>query len=97
MASSQDVPDPIPDMGIASMRLLVLEMTVAAVAARLPQNDLQEVVSMLVFVAKSSEAARDLDEPPADAPGLTDASHYATQMLDRIAQSRRSDRTDGRH
>ncbi len=97
MTSSEDVPAPTAETGITSMRLLVLEMTVAAIAARLPQSDLQEVVSMLVFVAKSSEAAQDLDDAPGDAPGLVDASHYATQMLDRIAQSRRSDRAAGRH
>ncbi|MBP0443621.1 hypothetical protein J8J14_02420 [Roseomonas sp. SSH11] len=82
---------------MTEMRLLVLEMTVAAIAARLPQKDLQEVVSMLVFVAKSSEAARDLEDTPADAPRLVDASHYATEMLDRIAQSRRGERSEGRH
>ena len=60
MASSRDETEAPPDGGIASMRLLVLEMTVAAIAARLPKEDLQEIVSMLVFVAKSSEAARDL-------------------------------------
>ena len=83
------------------MRLLVLEMTIAAIAARLPQDDLQEVVSMLVFVAKSSEAARDLEEGTSDkgteTPPLVDASHYATEMLQRIAKSRRADRAEGRH
>ncbi|MFH5926366.1 hypothetical protein [Roseomonas xinghualingensis] len=79
------------------MRLLVLEMTVAAVAARLPSADFEEVVSMLVFVAKSSEAARELEELDADPPRLADAGRYATQMLDRIANSRRGERSQNRH
>ncbi len=79
------------------MRLLVLEMTVAAVAARLPLEDFQEIVSMLVFVAKSSEAARGLEDRAMGPAQLLDASHYATQMLDRIAQSRRSDRPAAKH
>lgn len=78
-------------------RLLVLEMTVAAVAARLPQNDLEEVVSMLVFIAKGAEAARDMQELAVEGPRLTDAGHFATEMLDRIAQSRRGDRTTPTH
>ncbi|MFT8247384.1 hypothetical protein, partial [Roseomonas sp. BN140053] len=49
-------------------RLLVLEMTIAAIAARLPKSDLAEVAAMLVFVAKTSDAARDLDGLPADTP-----------------------------
>jgi len=79
------------------MRLLVLEMTIAAVAARLPPADFEEVVSMLVFVAKSSDAARDLGELEVDSPRLADASRYATQMLDRIANSRRGERSQNRH
>ncbi|MCR0982190.1 hypothetical protein [Roseomonas populi] len=80
------------------VRLLVLEMTVAAIAARLPQVDFEEVVSMLVFVAKSSEAAAgEITDLPEGSPRLHDASHFATMMLDRIAASRRSPRTSGRH
>jgi hypothetical protein len=79
------------------MRLLVLEMTIAAVAARLPQADFEEVISMLVFVANSSQAARDLEGLDMDAPRLADAGRYATDMLERIAQSRRSERSPGQH
>ena len=85
------------ELGASDMRLLVLEMTIAAIAARLPQRDLEEVVSTLVFVAKSSEAARDIEDLPEDTARLADASRYATAMLDRIANSRRADRTPGRH
>lgn len=87
----------IPVSDDLSTRLLVLEMTIAAVAARLPTVDFEEVVSMLVFVAKSSDAAREIDDPPIEAPRLADAGQYATAMLDRIAASRRSQRVPGRH
>ena len=43
------------------------------------------------------DAAREIDNLPADAPALTDAGEYAAAMLDRIAASRRSHRTPGRH
>lgn len=89
--------DTISEAGMSDMRLLVLEMTIAAIAARLPQVDLEEVVSTLVFVAKSSEATRDIEDLPGDAARLSDVSRHATAMLDRIAHSRRADRTPGRH
>ncbi|WP_043836682.1 hypothetical protein [Muricoccus aerilatus] len=78
-------------------RLLVLEMTIAAVAARLPQPDFEEVVSMLVFVAKSSDAARAVEGPAAEMPYLDAAERCATAMLNRIAISRRTGRPLGRH
>ncbi|MBP0493283.1 hypothetical protein [Roseomonas indoligenes] len=97
MSTQVGLPD-VDVAGDAEVRLLVLEMTVAAIAARLPQEDFEEVVSMLVFVAKSSEAAAGgIGETPSGAPRLEDASHFATRMLDRIAASRRSPRTSGRH
>ena len=81
-----ELPD---DLGV---RLRVLEMTIAAIAARLPKNDLQEVVSMLVFVAKGPETASALANPPEEVPLLESAGHWATVMLDRISRSRASDR-----
>ena len=75
-----------------SARLMVLEMTVAAIAARLPQKDLEEVVSMLVFVARSSEAAESVADAPFLPGELGAAGRLATAMLDRISKSRRSDR-----
>lgn len=97
MANEQEFLDALAEIGDTTMRLRVLEMTVAAIAARLPQHDFEEIVSMLVFVAKTSDAARDLDEPSSEVPGLTDASHYATEMLERIARSRRAGRGAGHH
>ncbi|MFT8247165.1 hypothetical protein [Roseomonas sp. BN140053] len=81
----------VPDRDTAALgtRLLVLEMTIAAIAARLPQDDLAEIVSMLVFVAKTSDAARDLDCVPADTPHVREAGLYAAEMLERISKSRK--------
>lgn len=92
MTTDKSAPAGASPAGDADPRLLVLEMTIAAVAARLPQADFDEVVSMLVFVAKSSDAARALDEPPGGAQQLAEAGRCATAMLDRIAASRRAQR-----
>lgn len=79
--------------GDLGTRLQVLEMTVAAIAARLPKADLQEIASMLVFVAKGADAAAQMEQPPTDTLVLEDAARHATRMLDRIARSRASERT----
>lgn len=95
-----DETEPVPGLSLPadmSTRLLVLEMTIAAVAARLPQADFEEVVSMLVFVAKSSDAARAVEGPAAEAPYLDAAERCATSMLNRIASSRRTGRPLGKH
>lgn len=81
-----------PTSGDVGTRLLVLEMTIAAVAARLPPADFEEVVSMLVFVANSSDAAREMENLPGSGVPLAEAGRYATAMLDRIAASRRAER-----
>ncbi|WP_426959753.1 hypothetical protein [Muricoccus radiodurans] len=76
-----------------AMRLHVLEMTVAAIAARLPKPDLDEVASLLVFVARGAEAASDVEGLPPDLPVLGAAGRSATRMLERIAHSRASHRS----
>lgn len=78
-----------------AMRLHVVEMTVAVIAARLPKADLEEVASLLVFVAKCAEGATDLTNASPDQPNLALAGHYATEMLDRISKVRRSGRSAG--
>ena len=82
--------EPGDDLGT---RLHVLEMTVAAVAARLPKKDLEEVAAMLVFVAKGADAAARLEQPPGDMVVLEEAARHATRMLDRISKSRASERS----
>jgi hypothetical protein len=81
--------------GDIAMRLMVLEMTVAAIAARLPKDDLDEIASLLVFIAKGSDAAGDLSNAPADASSLARASHHAAELLERIAISRKPGRNSG--
>lgn len=71
-------------------------MTIAAIAARLPPPDFEEVVSMLVFVANSADAARDMEGLPVSGAPLAEAGRHATAMLDRIAASRRAERPAGR-
>ena len=82
--------EPQDDLGT---RLHVLEMTLAAVAARLPKKDLEEVAAMLVFVAKGADAASQLEQPPSDTMLLEEAARHATRMLDRISRSRASERS----
>ncbi|WP_424140746.1 hypothetical protein [Roseomonas chloroacetimidivorans] len=76
----------------SAMRLMVLEMTIAAIAARLPPDDLEEIASLLVFIAKGSDAASDLTGLSGRAPSLNSAGYFATEMLERIARSRKPKR-----
>lgn len=78
-----------------AMRLHVMEMTVAVIAARLPKADLEEVASLLVFVAKCADGATDLTNLQPNQPNLSLAGHYATEMLERISKVRRSSRSSG--
>lgn len=95
MTSENEVFPQIEDDGDLRTRLQVLEMTVAAVAARLPTSDMQEVAAMLVFVAKGADAASQMEQPLADTVVLAEAARHATRMLDRIARSRASERSYG--
>lgn len=85
------LPDNVaPDL----MRLHVLEMTVAAVAARLPEEDFFEVVSLLVFVARGADAMRDGGLIPTDAEVAEGAATAAADLLARMARVRRKGRDD---
>lgn len=57
--------EPSEDQGEGSfaMRLTLLEMLVALMAARLPKEDLDEVVGLLVFVANASREASETHTP----------------------------------
>jgi hypothetical protein len=77
-----------------AMRLMVLEMLVALIAARLPQRDLEEVVGMLVFVANASQETSEHDVM-ADSTRLAQAQRYATEMLDRMSKVRKNRRVAG--
>lgn len=74
------------------MRLSLLEMLVALIAARLPKEDLDEVVGLLVFVANASRKASD-NHMPADLTKLASAQRYATEMLDRMTKVRKNRRS----
>ena len=72
-------------------RLLVLEMTVAALVAQLPKPSLEEVVSMLAFVAGVTDGTEGL----AEAPGkdqLAQLRYWAEEMLNRAMTSRKLNR-----
>ncbi len=72
-------------------RFLVLEMTVGALVAQLPQVSLEEVVSMLAFVAGLTEDAENLVDGPGEEQ-LARVRHYANEMLSRAMASRKPDR-----
>ncbi|WP_426960221.1 hypothetical protein [Muricoccus radiodurans] len=71
-------------------------MAFAAVVARLPQADLEEIASLLVFIAQGSDAAQDLQADADDPSDLNEVRQCATALLERIARSRGADRAVGR-
>jgi len=81
------------DLSSADARLLVLEMAVAALIAQLPQRSLEEVASMLCFVADTTE---DVEEITAAVEGrqLSHVRHWANEMLYRMMVSRKAARLD---
>jgi len=82
----------IQDLSSADARLIVLEMSVAALIAQLPQRSLDEVASMLCFVA---DATDDVEEMTAAVDGgLGHIRHWADEMLYRVMVSRKAARSD---
>ena len=81
------------DLSSADARLLVLEMSVAALIAQLPQPSLEEVASMLCFVANTTEEAKEFTTPAGDRQ-LDHVRHWASEMLHRVMVSRKGPRTD---
>lgn len=84
--------DPDQHEDALMIRLQVLELVVATIAARLPRKDMEEVASVLVFVANASDAASVLTTlaDPAK-PALV--QHYAIEMLNRMTKVRRKPRS----
>ena len=68
-------------------RVLVLETTVAALIAQLPQESLQEVAGMLAYLAGASDAAEAVAGEEGS-PGYV--REWATRMLERVMVSRKS-------
>lgn len=81
------------DLSSAEARLLVLEMSVAALIAQLPQQSLEEVASMLCFVADTTEDAEEFTTALGDQQ-LGYIRHWASEMLHRVMISRKGSRTD---
>ncbi len=77
----------------AEARLLVLEMSVAALIAQLPQHSLEEVASMLCFVADTTEDAEEFTAAAGDRQ-LGYIRHWASEMLHRVMISRKGSRAD---
>ena len=74
-------------------RMLVLELSVAALIAQLPPQSLEEVAGLLCFVADSTEDAKDL-VPDAGGFAMDHVGHWADQMLQRVMSSRKASRGD---
>jgi len=81
------------DLSSAEARLVVLEMSVAALIAQLPPQSLDEVASMLCFIA---DATGDVEEVASSAGGrqLGHVGHWADEMLRRVMVSRKASRAD---
>lgn len=74
-------------------RLLIVEMSVAALIAQLADRPLEEVVGMLCFVAGVTEEVEEL-APDVGENGLSHVRHWAGEMLQRIMVSRKASRPD---
>lgn len=74
-------------------RMLVLELSVAALIAQLPPQSLEEVAGLLCFVANSTEDAGDI-APDDGKSSLNHVRHWADQMLQRVMNSRKASRGD---
>lgn len=80
------------DLSSAEARLLVLELSVAALIAQLPRESLDEVASMLCFIA---DATGDAEEVASGAgEQLGHVGHWAGEMLHRVMVSRKASRDD---
>ena len=78
----------VEDLSNAEARILVLEMTVGALIAQLPHHSLEEVASMLCFVAGATEEAEDISSEIGEQQ-LGHVRHWAAEMLDRVLVSRK--------
>jgi hypothetical protein len=83
----------IQDLSLNDARLLVLEMSVAALIAQLPPQSLGEVASMLCFVAGVTEEAEEI-APSTGEQQLGYVRHWASEMLGRVTVSRKAARPD---
>ncbi len=77
------------DATLPEPRMLVLEMTVAALVAQLPPASIEEVVGMLAYVAEASDG---VDETVGTDSDLASVRFWADEMLNRVMVSRKPTR-----
>jgi len=83
----------VQDLSSNDARLLVLEMSVAALIAQLPSQSLGEVAGMLCFVAGVTEEAEEI-APNTGERQLGYVRHWASEMLDRMMVSQKAAHPD---
>jgi hypothetical protein len=81
------------DLSSADARLLVLEMAVAALIAQQPTQALEELASLLCFIAGVTEEAEEVASSSGERQ-LGHVRHWASEMLQRIMVSRKPSRAD---
>lgn len=81
------------DLSSAEARLVVLEMSVAALIAQLPPQSLEEVASMLCFIADATEDVEEVASSDGEQQ-LGHVGHWAGEMLRRVMVSRKASRPD---
>ena len=74
-------------------RLLVLELSVAALIAQLPPRSLEEVVGMLDFIAEAAGDAQEVTATGSDGQ-LDHVRYWASEMLQRVMVSRKASAPD---
>lgn len=78
----------------AQARLLVVELSLAALIAQLPPQSLEEVTCLLCFVADSTEQAEDLEPGQSGEASLGHVGFWAAAMLERVMNSRKASRVN---
>ena len=81
------------DLFSAEARLLVVEMSVAALIAQQPPQALEEVASLLCFIAGVTEEAEEVASSAGERQ-LGHVRHWASEMLQRVMVSRKASRAD---
>jgi hypothetical protein len=72
-------------------RIIILELTVAALVAQLPPASMEEVVCMLTYVAGASQSAEQVVSG-GEHGAVGHVRHWATEMLGRVLTSRKASR-----
>ena len=74
-------------------RLIVLELSVAALIAQLPSQSLEEVAGLLDFIAEAAEDAEEVTATTGNG-SLSHVRHWASEMLQRVMVSRKASDPD---